>query len=333
MSKFELATVLNISGLDEHLSRVDKDLIRAVANSHTDIKIPALRLIRAGGKRLRPALAIGIAARGDRQVSQSVIAGAAAIELVHIATVVHDDIIDKSLSRWGQPTVNSEEGLDVAILVGDYLLAKACEYAAGINAEAAALIASTIADLCDGQSQELADRHNPERTVASLLGAISGKTASLMSAACQMGGICAGLPKPQIQSLGNYGQHFGMSYQLIDDVLDLLSSPSLANKPVGTDAREGVYTMPVLLALSGGNEAVLKCLKAQKPDQSDLVDVLLSSGYIAQTIQAAKKYNQLAVRALGTEASGLSALPQAYLDWSLHNQVAPKYRTATEAML
>lgn len=318
--------------MPQHLSQVDKELEKVLATDNQLIAEPLARLIGAGGKRLRPTLVIATAASGGKKINKRVIAGCVAVELVHLGSLVHDDIIDNSFTRWNVPTINAKEGPNHAVIIGDYLFSKACSETATLGSEAASLVASTIARLCDGESRELGDRHNKDRSIESLLRAIDGKTAALFSASCQIGGLCAGLDADKIAALGQYGHQLGVAFQLIDDLLDFLSTPKLMGKPVGSDVAEGTYTMPLLLALSGPNSNKVRTLLAnRKASCTEITEILLNDGSIEKTILEIKKYNRSAGKALGsfndTSAKvGLKNLPDVYLNWSLSNLIAKSYR-------
>jgi len=291
---------------------------------------PLLRqTLDAKSKRLRPSLALacGLGAKAN----DSFIAAGAAIELVHLGSLIHDDIIDKADSRWGRPTINASDGQAAALLAGDFLLARAASQAALVSPVAVQLISDAIATLAEGESLEITDRYKPGRTIDSYLACISSKTAALISAACRLGATCAGLNSKQTDALAVYGQNLGLAFQMIDDLMDILSTPQLLGKPVGSDAKSGVYTLPVLVSLQSPNQKTLKVLLA-KPSFSNsaLAKLLLDNGSIAQVIAEIKKYNRRAQNALAgfdiPVVARLSAFPDSYLDWALSNQVAPTYQ-------
>ena len=179
------------------------------------------------------------------------LAAAAAVEFLHIGSLVHDDIMDNATDRRGVTTISFLEGPSTALLCGDVLFALSNYAAALVGREAALETAETIVALSNGQAREMADNFDPYRSEHSIFSAIEGKTAALLRTSCRLGGRCAGLDEAEIDALGNYGHAFGMSFQLIDDVLDFLSSKALSGKPVLNDVRCGVYTLPVALARTG----------------------------------------------------------------------------------
>lgn len=325
---FDLSVVLGIDTLPEYLKEVEQCISDTLGEERTLLGKAVLRLTDAKGKRLRPTLVIA-AALLTGEISKAVIKAAAAVELIHIGSLVHDDIIDKADTRWGIPTINEREGPDYAILGGDYLFAKACQLAAEVNAEAGILAAQTIADLCSGQSEELATQHDITRSEAALERAAFGKTAALTAAACKLGAICSEQTSQQIEALGHFGSDFGMGFQLIDDVLDFVSTDKLMGKPVGNDIKEGVYALPLILSLNGPDRTVVKQMLSKNTASSkELVTKLMVNGSIESAITKAETYNQSAQKALsiyGTKASQLAQLPALYLDWALANLVSPEF--------
>jgi heptaprenyl diphosphate synthase/octaprenyl-diphosphate synthase len=334
MSTLDLKNLLGIPGFKKYLQQINTALKVSLEDADPIIRDAALRHALAPSKRLRPALLIAVVQAMGKPINKKVITACAAIELAHISSLIHDDIIDNADSRHGIPTVNSQEGVDQAIIVGDYVLAKACTVAAQLSAEAAQIVATAIARICDGQSREVADQYNLDRDGESMLRSIRGKTAELFAAACRIGGLCAGLPANQRDALATYGEQFGMAFQLIDDVLDFTSTDELLGKSVGNDVVEGVYTMPVLLALHGPRqEEVREALSEHKRPTPAFTTLLIEEYAIGQTLEVTKRCNTLAVTALeplrkqkGRDLSSLHRLPSAYLDWSLQTLVAPEYR-------
>jgi heptaprenyl diphosphate synthase len=215
-------------------------------------------LIEAGGKRFRPMLVLLTGMLGGKQPTDPALVGAGVIvELVHLSTLYHDDVIDAAEVRRGTPAAHVKWSNTVAILTGDFLLARASELSAELGVEVTRLMARTIADLCQGQIREvqgsqLAHRHRAPHVPGDrqhYLQVIEEKTASLISACARLGGMLADLPLPAIEALTTYGRALGMAFQLSDDVLDITGQATESGKVPGTDLREGVRTLPMLLAL------------------------------------------------------------------------------------
>jgi geranylgeranyl pyrophosphate synthase len=323
----ELTQQYNIPELPAYLERVDQLLIDSVSSAAPTIKRSAMQLIQGGGKRLRPALAIAAASSQGGEVDENVLKACAAIELVHLSTLVHDDIMDNADVRWGAPTINTTEGIGHAIVVGDYLLSLSAYMAASINSGVASTIAAATMEVCDGQSQETADIRNVDRSIDAYMDSIRKKTASLFAASCKVGALCAGLPKGHIDALTKFGESFGIAYQLTDDLLDFLSTAEAMGKPVGNDVKEGNYTLPILLAFQKPTgDKVRGLLKKGSVDQEKLVAALKSEGVFDETIQEIKKYNAHAAESLKilpktNAVAGLSEFPSAYLDSILDSKV------------
>ena len=214
-------------------------------------------LVEAGGKRFRPMLVLlsGMTAGAEATDSDLVDAGVI-VELVHLSTLYHDDVIDTADVRRGAPAAHVKWSNTVAILTGDFLLARASELSAALGVEVTRIMARTIADLCQGQIREVqgsgaAGLHNVPAVAADrdhYLRVIREKTASLIASSCRLGALLSGQQAADMEVLTDFGWHLGMSFQLADDVLDVVSEGE-SGKPAGTDLREGVRTLPVLLTL------------------------------------------------------------------------------------
>src|SRR6202044_3126283 len=174
-------------------------------------------LIAAGGKRLRPLLALAAATGGEREATHEDLQGAVAVELVHLASLYHDDVIDEATIRRNVESVNSRFGNLVAIVAGDYLLARSAAIAAGLGTEIAALLAETLAKLCQGQVSEVRSAYQITRSHEEYTTAIAGKTAALMSTSCRIGALTGGLSTAEVDALTTFGRCFGMLFQLRDD--------------------------------------------------------------------------------------------------------------------
>lgn len=341
MNPADLAALLGLPDLGAGLAAVEEALGRAIVVERDEIEAPARRVVLGGGKRLRPALSIACAAaatgRGDElAVDPNVVAGATAVELVQAGSLVHDDIMDGAGERRGVPTINAVEGPNQALLVGDFLLARAGQLAAGVSQEVASFLATAIADLCVGQSAEVATIFDPDRSIGAYEASIAGKTAALFRSACEIGAASADAPDEAVKAVGAYGTAFGMAFQIIDDVLDVVSTTEALGKPVGNDIREGVYSLPVLLALSGPDGSALRSRLGSVPTEDEVAHALTlvrSSPGVAASIDAAREHNERAVEALsrlpeGPVLDGLARLPGAYLDWVLEDK-APGLAVST----
>ena len=243
--------LLALRSMDGDRERVEAALLAAVRTRDAYLTELASHLIVAGGKRLRPVMTIAAAQVGGKaEVSDDVIQGAIACELVHLGSLYHDDVMDESTMRRGVDTVNAKWGNLQAIVAGDFLLARASGIAASLGNEIAGLLARTIAELCEGQIEELQHTYSVARTVPSYLVSIEGKTASLFATSARIGGLVAGHDADVVDALTNYGTAFGMVFQIVDDILDVIATDAELGKQAGHDMEEGVYTLPVLLTLA-----------------------------------------------------------------------------------
>jgi geranylgeranyl pyrophosphate synthase len=234
--------------LADDLVRVEDLLLeRAGRSAHPLVSEAALHLIKAGGKRLRPALVLLTSRAGDPGRPQTDLA-AAAVELVHLATLYHDDVIDETETRRGAPTTHAKWGVEVAVLAGDYLFACGCALGAEAGGDVPAILARAIGDVCEGQIVETASLHDPLRSVDDYLGTIRLKTGALFRAACELGAATAGADGAARAALVEYGENLGLAFQVVDDLLDLVGNEQITGKAPGTDLKEGVFTAPVLLA-------------------------------------------------------------------------------------
>jgi heptaprenyl diphosphate synthase len=321
-----LDTLLRLPTLEADLARVEAALRTAVEAGDPFMTTVASHLVPAGGKRLRPALAVCVGSLASAPVDEDVIMGAVAVELVHLGSLYHDDVMDEARSRRGVESVNARWGNLVAILAGDFLLARASEIAASLGTEVAGLLASTIGSLCEGQVRELSQAYDLGRTEEAYLTSISGKTAALMATACRIGGITAGLDRETIETVTRYGQRVGMVFQIVDDILDVVATDEELGKPAGNDLVEGVYTLPTIRALaahetSGALRALLRRHIAPE-EVAEARRLIRANGAVPASIEVARRYAAEATDSLGRlaplgdrpEVAALGALAENLID-------------------
>jgi heptaprenyl diphosphate synthase len=206
-------------------------------------------LFAAGGKRIRPALVL-LAAKCGRYDLQKLTPAAIAVELTHAATLVHDDVIDRAQVRRGRPTVAAQLGDEPAIVVGDFYFAKAYEQASFTESpEVVAILARAVMDICAGEVRQQAIRHHYDTGVDEYMRRIEAKTATLLSACCDIGALLAGIEGDRRSALRAYGRFLGLAFQIADDVLDYEGSEDEIGKPIGHDIVEGFATLPLMLAM------------------------------------------------------------------------------------
>jgi heptaprenyl diphosphate synthase len=305
--------LLQLPGMAEHRSRVEAALLSAVASADELMAQMGGHLVEAGGKRQRPLFTVASAAvpAADADavaalVTDDVVLGGVAVELVQVGSLCHDDVIDEATTRRGTESVNARWGNLKAILAGDFLLAKASEIAAGLGTEVAGLLAATIARLCEGEVHELRTAYDVDRTEAAYFAAIEGKTAALFATACRVGGIVGGLPRADIDRLTTFGRHYGMAFQVVDDVLDVVATSEQLGKPAGHDIAEGVYNLPVLRALALGDDR-LKAALGRPVDGEELaaaVALVRSSPAVDASVEVAQGFVAQAVEVLAPFGEG-----------------------------
>jgi heptaprenyl diphosphate synthase len=240
--------------LRERLTEVEVFLEKALTTDTDFLTETASYLIGSGGKRFRPLLVLLSGHFGDPS-DPRLIRGAAAIEITHVATLYHDDVIDEAEHRHGVPSVNHRWDNTVAILTGDFLFAKASEISAELGGEVSKLLARTITVLCDGQIREVEVSGRTDQSVEAYMEIIRRKTAALIATSCRLGGLLSEAPAETVERLDDFGVALGMAFQLSDDIMDVISSEQELRKEPGQDMKEGVYTLPVLYALDGGHHA------------------------------------------------------------------------------
>lgn len=231
------------------LRACERRLADVVSDHVPQLSAPATATLAAGGKRLRPLLVFCAAPR-KRGRDEALVAAATAVELVHMATLVHDDIIDRASLRRGHPTVAQAQGPDVALQVGDFIFARAfSELTRTGDPRAVQALASAALELSRGEMVQQAAAHDLQLTEEAYLSRCRGKTASLFAVSCRLGAMVGGADRDTEERLSVFGEHVGMAFQIFDDILDLTGSPAATGKRRGTDLREGTVTLPVILAM------------------------------------------------------------------------------------
>ncbi len=282
VNNFNMAALLEMPDLADHLITVRQALKTQLHSTNPSFKQPLKQLLTHSGKQLRPSFVIAAASTFNQQVLQACVA----VELIHMASLVHDDLMDQTTHRHGQPTVHTSAGSAVAIVLGDYIFATAHQAAENISPKAAALVAQTIKVLCEGQALELHDSFNLQRTKANYTKSIKAKTASLLALACELGALCGGIDPDKQCLFADFGEQFGMAFQLLDDVNDLTE-----------DLTQGNYTWPTLLAIQGSYQAdITTALKTQKYQRAN--DIIRHDNATLQTIELAQNYIKKACRSL-----------------------------------
>jgi heptaprenyl diphosphate synthase len=317
-----------IPTMAEDLQRVEERLSASVLVTDPYLSEIAGHLIAAGGKRVRPGFAIAAASAANRSpvaATPDVISGAVSVELVHIGSLYHDDVMDEAEVRRKVDSVNARWGNLTAILAGDFLLARASEIAASLGTEVAGLLATTIARLCEGQILELKDLFNVERSEDNYFESIGGKTASLLATACRVGGIVADLERDEIETLTVFGHAYGMAFQIVDDIMDIVATDDQLGKPAGNDLIEGCYTLPVIRTLQSDESADLAHLLGEPLDTASrdkVRDIVRVGPGVASALSDARRFADQASAAIeplrGSQAHGAFGAASAHLLEQVH---------------
>lgn len=237
------------SPIDSELAQVETCLRQQIHSELPLLNQMAGHLANAGGKRLRPAFFL-LAAKMFRSDLHELLPLASAIEMVHMATLIHDDLIDNSKLRRGVPTVKQAYGNRMSVYTGNYLFARSLNIAAAHTDEPVLnRLAQVSMQICSGEFEQLRTAYNVEQTIASYMRRIRRKTALLIALSCEMGGFLVGAPASAVKYLRKYGHYVGLAFQISDDILDLAGEEKIIGKPIGSDIREGNFNLPVLYAL------------------------------------------------------------------------------------
>jgi len=259
-------------------------------------------LFAAGGKRVRPALVL-LSARCGTYDLDRLIPAAMAVELTHAATLVHDDVIDRSAMRRGRPTVAASLGDEPAIVIGDFYFAKAYEHAARTEStEVVGILARAVMEICAGEVRQQAIRYRYSTGVDEYMQRIESKTATLLAASTDIGTALAGVPPGLRSALHEYGRMLGLAFQIADDVLDYLGSEGEIGKPIGKDITEGFATLPLMLAME--DESIAQQLREVLQDGRELnaseasavVEMVRRSGAPQRALERARDYASTASR-------------------------------------
>ncbi|MEZ4523437.1 MAG: polyprenyl synthetase family protein [Thermomicrobiales bacterium] len=279
------------------------ELVETRLRQAADVEYPLVgdflsAIVASGGKRLRPILLLLAAKSYDYNVPVLVPA-AAGIELLHTASLVHDDTIDHALFRRGQPTLNSAFSSEAVILLGDFLFAQSAMLATEtMNPRVVRVFATTLGEITDGVLREIFSGHRTDQTKQDYEMRIYGKTASLFAGAAEMGALIGGAPEESVSAIRSFGSDFGMAFQIVDDVLDFRSTADQTGKPVGADLRQGTVTLPTMYFLEDAPNGPTATLvqrivdgEAVPEDEvQEITDLISRSGAIDQAMEVASNY-------------------------------------------
>jgi octaprenyl-diphosphate synthase len=294
------------------LDRVNTLILERMHSSVALIPQLAGHIIAAGGKRLRPMLTLASARlcgyRGERHVAL-----AAAVEFIHTATLLHDDVVDDSDLRRGLATANAVWGNKSSVLVGDFLFSRAFQLMVEDGSlEVLAILSDASAIIAEGEVLQLVTSNDTETLEESYLAVIQAKTAQLFAAASRIGAVLSDRPPAEEQALEAYGRNLGIAFQLVDDMLDYSAHQAELGKTVGDDFREGKITLPVVLALRQAGEVerafwqrTLEQLDQQEGDLDHAIELMTRHGTLRATLDRARHYGETARRALAPFRDGV----------------------------
>src|SRR5699024_7197485 len=243
----------NIYGfLKKDLQDIEETLTETIEANHPILREASIQLLLAGGKRIRPVFVLLSAQFGNnKQNINQIKAVAVALELIHMATLVNDDVVDDAELRRGKPTIKHLYGNRVAMYTGDYILARALEVITTVNIPSIhRLLSKTLVKVVEGEISQIEYKYQVDQQLKDYLRRIKRKTALLIATSCKLGAIAAGVPMKQANQLYRYGYNVGMSFQIIDDILDVTASPEELGKPTGNDLIQGNITLPVYYAMN-----------------------------------------------------------------------------------
>lgn len=299
--------------LQEDLIRVRERLRSLVAPPHDRIHAPIMYAVEETGRLLRPTLVLlssYLIEEPGAVTHRRVIDAAAVVEILHIATLFHDDLIDEAQVRRGRPTANAKYGSAIALLTGDYLLARCMQAAASLGVSRMLPMAETLIDVCVGQMLESSQLYDPLRSEDDYLTSISGKTARLMRTATMLGALQSRASADAQSTLENFGHNLGMAFQIWDDILDVCSNKT--GKQVAKDLHNGVYTLPVIYAIQDSPDRLLPTLR-ERPLSTDRCQEVLflmrESGAISRAAQLAHRHVADAIGAVESHPSFADRAP------------------------
>jgi geranylgeranyl pyrophosphate synthase len=319
----------SIPGVAGGLDRVETTMHRlATSSAVSEVNDVALRIVSAGGKRLRSVLALSSALAWGGAITDELVTAAACIELLHAGSLVHDDLLDDAEERRGVRTINAEWGTGHAVMIGDFIIVRASHAAmVSLGQPISDELASAAVDLVDGQFMEMQDAYCLGRTRDNARRSVTLKTGALFRASCAVGARSVGASEAGVARMREFGTKFGVLFQILDDLLDLTGTAETIGKPVGNDLRQGVYTLPLLSVLEDRRLAGVRTVLRERPrgltdaDVAEILAVVRSTDLVERTLAHCRRLAGDAALALPPLASDeigdiLRTLPASYVDWT-----------------
>lgn len=302
----KLENLVQIPAVWDRMRRVEARLAEVSTSDYRFLTDIAQHLLLAGGKRFRPLLA-QLAGEFGQPADDRIVDAGVAVELIHVGSLYHDDVIDEAGTRRGTDSANTNWGNTVAILAGDFLMARATELAADtLGSDAVRLLSRTYAELVEGQTLELQLdfdlNHGPDEYYR----VVEMKTASLIRASARVGAMAANATPATIEALSAWAWELGVIFQITDDALDLVATDEFLGKPAGSDIGEGKFTLPLLYALSGTDGPRIRETLAERPYSAESIDEVIRmirvGGFVDQVLEEARTRSV-------TAASTIAELP------------------------
>ncbi|MDQ0244246.1 heptaprenyl diphosphate synthase [Bacillus fengqiuensis] len=288
--------------LNSDIALIEKELEQAIQTDYSLISQTSLHYLQAGGKRIRPVFVLlsGKFGHYDIQVIKNV---AVALELIHMSSLVHDDVIDDADTRRGKPTVKAKWDNRIAMYTGDYIFSRSLELMANIqDVKAHEILSKTIVEVCLGEIEQIKDKYNLDQDLRTYLRRIKRKTALLIAVSCQLGAIASGASEAVHKRLFWFGYNVGMAFQITDDILDFTASAAQLGKPAGSDLLQGNITLPVLYAIKNPSihDRISQMFESDQPEQEieEIITHIKSSGAIEQSAAISQHYLQKALSLL-----------------------------------
>ncbi|WP_198849596.1 polyprenyl synthetase family protein [Alicyclobacillus sp. SO9] len=286
------------------LDNVESLLSNSVESGNTKLTQSAKQLLKAGGKRIRPLFALMCSQFGDGMDRQAVYSVAASLEMIHMASLVHDDVIDDASVRRGKPTVRSTYGDRAAMYTGDFLFARAIRLMSNVSdLRIHREMSDAIVRLCEGEIDQIRDFYNWEQNVRNYLRRVERKTALLISISCSLGARAGNADDETVRRLRRFGYYTGMAFQITDDLLDLEGDEQVVGKPVGGDLQQGNLTLPTLYAGRGENARELRTIVRENMNKTTVlraVEIIKATGGLQVARDLANRYLEKALKELET---------------------------------
>lgn len=304
------------------LRMVEQRLLDCTRSKEPELTEISSELIKGGGKRLRPMLTLLVFNAFGGKREDDAVDIAAALELVHAATLLHDDIIDDARFRRGKESAYQRYGLTRTLVTGDFLFIKAFEFAGKFDDTVVQWTADACTSLTEGEILQGAFQRNRTVTAADYLQIVERKTASLFETGAKLGAYIAGAPTEQVEAAGSFGLNLGIAFQIMDDVLDVVGTRDLLGKSTGMDLRDGNPSLPIVLSLLDGHRTVSRVFQASSPTESDIrlaLDAMENGTVVERARNFARKYTFKACQEIdrlpgSADRDGLKALGQLLTD-------------------